>query len=135
MNHHAVLCRSSWLRALLSLRAFLRTAPAGRLAPCFRQGPHRLLPFRTYFSDSTELLANCPTHLAVTHARKQMESGNELIVHVLNAEVSSWRAYHGKIIRAAQRFRGEVRDYPNTQMLLFHSQQCAIKCLRGWSAF
>lgn len=60
---------------------------------------------------------------------------NDLIVHVLNPELSEWRSYHGKVIRSAERFRGEAYDYPNKEMLLFHYQQCAIKCIRGWSAF
>ncbi|GAK68496.1 uncharacterized protein PAN0_114d6756 [Moesziomyces antarcticus] len=47
----------------------------------------------------------------------------------------SQRDFHGKVIRPEIRFRGPPDDYPDTQMLLFHYQQCVIKCFRGWSAF
>lgn len=64
-----------------------------------------------------------------------MNAENELVVHIFYPETQSQKEFHGKILRPSNRFRGPSDDYPDTQMLLFHYQQCVIKCLRGWSAF
>ncbi len=57
-----------------------------------------------------------------------MNTENELVVHIFYPETQSQRDFHGKVLRPEIRFRGPPDDYPDTQMLLFHYQQCVIKC-------
>lgn len=64
-----------------------------------------------------------------------MNAEKDLVVHIFYPEQSSYKAYHGKVIRPRDRFRSEPDEWPDQQMLLFHYQQCVIRCLRGWSHF
>ena len=64
-----------------------------------------------------------------------MNAEDDLVVHVFFATDAEFLSYHGKVIRPRERFRGLPNTYPNTQLLLFHYQQCVIRCLRGWSSF
>ncbi|CAO1616311.1 unnamed protein product [Sympodiomycopsis kandeliae] len=64
-----------------------------------------------------------------------MNETNDLVVHILKPEQSQWRQYHGKVLRPQERFRGDPIDHPDVRFLLFHYQQCTIKCFRGWSCF
>jgi hypothetical protein len=82
-----------------------------------------------------KLLLMITTLTRVANQSRQMNTENELVVHIFYPETQSQRDFHGKVIRPEIRFRGPPDDYPDTQMLLFHYQQCVIKCFRGWSAF
>ncbi|CAO1635885.1 unnamed protein product [Jaminaea pallidilutea] len=59
---------------------------------------------------------------------------DEVIVHVFEPASPYMVAYHGKVINLRTRLRGPRDQWPDTRLLRFHYQQCAIKHLRGYSA-
>jgi HNH endonuclease len=61
------------------------------------------------------------------------EDGENLIVHVFDASVSSLFEHHGKII-GPNRFHTKPHEHPNRALLRFHYQQTCMMRLRGFSA-
>lgn len=101
----------------------------------FDRGHIALYPLVSGHLNRVKLLLTVTILMSIVHLSPQMNAENELVVHIFYPETQSQKEFHGKILRPSNRFRGPSDDYPDTQMLLFHYQQCVIKCLRGWSAF